>query len=330
MIAKMQRARSHATCALTLGLILLVTGCKASSLPIHKAEIKQAVTIEELATGNQDAGPIRLQKITAADWQIGLSGLLNLEDPKAKAALLEDRSEPIQLYFYVIDHPQFGRFFIDRGVSDHFTAPEDGSMSLVNRAFAALASTAGFTIHSITGQWMKKNLPLPQGVFLTHMHFDHVLGLSDIPDSVPLYIGQGESDNRALGNFGLQKIINALLGWDRPIFEIPFIKTANLDIVDWFGDRTFFVISSPGHTRGSLAFLVRPTEGWQLIVGDSSHTRWGWENAVRPGSFTDFGSENQKSLEQLIAMSKELPNVKVHPGHQSASSKGVLEEIPVK
>ncbi|RYZ59216.1 MAG: MBL fold metallo-hydrolase [Proteobacteria bacterium] len=330
MIADLNRARSHVTRAAMLAILILISACKASSLPFHKAEIKQAVTANDLASDSQDPGPIRLQKIVSSDWQIGLAGLLNIEDPKAKAALIEDRSEPIQLYFYVIDHPQFGRFFIDSGVSNLFAVPEDGSMSLANRALAAIASTAGFTIHSTTGNWIKSNPPLPQAVFLTHMHFDHVLGLSDIPDSVPIFTGQGETDHRAVGNFGLQKIINALIGWDRPIFEIPFVKTADLDIVDWFGDKTFFVISAPGHTRGSLAFLVRSTEGWQLIVGDSSHTRWGWENSVRPGSFTDFGPDNQKTLEQLIALSKELPNVKIHPGHQSATSKGVLEEIPAK
>ena len=51
-------------------------------------------------------------------------------------------------------------------------------------------------------------------------------------------------------------------------------------VLDIFGDASVFAIHTPGHTAGSTAYLVRSTQGPILLVGDTSHTQWGWDHGV--------------------------------------------------
>jgi glyoxylase-like metal-dependent hydrolase (beta-lactamase superfamily II) len=72
----------------------------------------------------------------------------------------------------------------------------------------------------------------------------------------------------------------------------------------------------PGHTPGSTAYLVRTTKGPVLLVGDASHTRWGWEHDVEPGTFTADGPKSVESFKKLKAFAVAHPNVEVRFGHQ--------------
>jgi glyoxylase-like metal-dependent hydrolase (beta-lactamase superfamily II) len=89
-----------------------------------------------------------------------------------------------------------------------------------------------------------------------------------------------------------------------------------LTVVDVFGDGSVFALSVPGHTRGSVAFLVRTTHGPVLLTGDTSHTRWGWEHDVEPGSASADRSRNRISLLELEALVARHPQVQVRLGHQ--------------
>jgi len=82
---------------------------------------------------------------------------------------------------------------------------------------------------------------------------------------------------------------------------------------NWKGSSIFsatgsvFAVSSPGHTAGSMAYAVRTTEGPVLLTGDTCHARWGWENAVEPGTFTKDNERNLKSLPRLESFGASPP-----------------------
>ncbi len=91
-------------------------------------------------------------------------------------------------------------------------------------------------------------------------------------------------------------------------------------VVDIFGDGSFYGIHVPGHTRGSMAFLVRTTEGPALITGDACHTAWGWSHSVEPGSFNTDGAMAEKSLQALERLAGNRPRLRVYVGHQQLPS----------
>lgn len=98
-------------------------------------------------------------------------------------------------------------------------------------------------------------------ILLTHGHFDHIGGAKQISDETGVKIGIGENDAPYLksptfnlsGNFGI------------PIkpFEADF-KYKNGDTIK-IGDEIIKVIETPGHTKGSVCYLL----GDNLFCGDT-------------------------------------------------------------
>jgi glyoxylase-like metal-dependent hydrolase (beta-lactamase superfamily II) len=88
-----------------------------------------------------------------------------------------------------------------------------------------------------------------------------------------------------------------------------------------FGDGSFWAISVPGHTKGSNAYVARTASGPILFTGDTSHTVWGWENEVEPGSFTGDHAKNLENLLRLKKLAAEHPAMEVRLGHQAMPKK---------
>ena len=87
-------------------------------------------------------------------------------------------------------------------------------------------------------------------------------------------------------------------------------------LVDVFGDGSLWAIWVPGHTPGSTAYLVRTANGPVLLTGDASHTRWGWENDVEPGTYSNDPEQSAASFRKLRAFAVAHPNLEVRVGHQ--------------
>jgi glyoxylase-like metal-dependent hydrolase (beta-lactamase superfamily II) len=87
-------------------------------------------------------------------------------------------------------------------------------------------------------------------------------------------------------------------------------------VVDVFDDRTVWALHVPGHSPGSTAFLVRTTTGPVLLVGDASHTSWGWNHGVEPGTFSDDTRRSAQSLAKLRSFVARFPQIEVRLGHQ--------------
>ncbi len=293
----------------------VVAACSITSHSTTPTERGRHISGDALLARAVEAGPVTLTQVVAADWKVDRSGLINLDHPKAEAAGLEDGGEPIHIYFYVIEHPTEGTFLIDTGVADGFRNPDEAPVSWL---VASAMDFESLKIHVDTDAWLAANGPI-EGVFLTHLHLDHIMGLPDIPRDVPIYTGPGEAASSSFKNMFMRGTSDGLLDGFGPLNEWRFAPTEReetLASLDIFGDGSVFAIHVPGHTPGNTAFLVRTSEGPQLIVGDACHTDWGWRNQVEPGSFNDDGEQAARSLARLKELERALPGVTVHLGHQ--------------
>ncbi|TGL64721.1 MBL fold metallo-hydrolase [Leptospira sarikeiensis] len=298
---------------------LLLGACAVTSK--RSTPITQGNPTEFETLDLSEKGPIRFQKILAADWVAERNGLIHLKDPKAVAANLEPGKEPIQIYFYVIDHPKFGRYIIDTGMSSGFRKPQE---EWPVPGFISSRMNGDKLKTKITIQeWLAKDPKKVEGAFLTHMHMDHIFGSLDLPAGTPLITGPGESADSRFIHLFVQSATDRILGENISLSELKFDtkdgKTTR--ILDYFGDKSFYVIYVPGHTAGSLAFLIKSTNGSQLVLGDTCHTKWGWENQVPPGEYTKDREANIESLNYLKQISLKFPKIQVHPGHQSIGDK---------
>lgn len=248
---------------------------------------------------------------------MSLAGLVNLKRPEAIRAGLLDRDEPIQIYVYELKHPKFGNFLVDTGVSQKLS--DDPGNAGINWLIQRVMHIDQLHIQKNTAQILQGMEGKLSGVFLTHLHLDHLFGMSDIPDDVPIYSGAAESSAASFKNLFVRGATDTLLENKQPIQEWhpqPDPQHKFEGIVDIFEDGSVFAISVPGHTQGSTAFLVRTTTGPVLLTGDTSHTHWGWDQTVEPGDFTEDHERNLENLKRLKQLVADHPMIEVRLGHQ--------------
>lgn len=292
-------------------------GCSATTHPEAPASLGAAAATSSLEALVDEPGPLTVETVIGADWQVPLSGLLNLDHPEAKSAKLADRDEPIHVAFHAVTHPTRGTFLVDTGVERAlFDAPDEAAI----RGIAArVAHVDKMKRRTDTRTWVERQERAPAGVFLTHLHVDHVSGMRDLPAGTPVFVGPGETNARSFENLFVAPIMDRALENKPPLSVWRF--SADPDgvfdgLVDVFGDGSFWAIHVPGHTSGSTAYLARTKTGPVLFTGDACHTAWGWEHGVEPGDFSADKKRSAGSLERLRSFAARHPKMEIRLGHQ--------------
>ena len=298
-------------------LCALTSGCAASGHAVRPAELGTVSRTSALEAVIDLPGPVTLETIVSADWVVSLAGLVNLSHPKAEAAKLQDRDEPIQIYMHAFHHPTRGMYLVDSGVADKLKDhPADVGVGwLVAREL----HLEKLTTRTSTQAWLQaQRVPLA-GVMVTHLHVDHVSGMPDVPRGTALFAGPGETTARELQNLVLAGSMDGLLEGHGPVSQWQFVADPDGQfegVLDIFGDGSVWALWVPGHTPGSTAYLVRTPQGPVLLVGDTCHTRWGWDNGVEPGKFSHDKPASAISLQRLRAFVAKQPKITVRLGHQ--------------
>ncbi|MFT5103999.1 MAG: hydroxyacylglutathione hydrolase [Candidatus Latescibacterota bacterium] len=146
-----------------------------------------------------------------------------------------------------------------------------------------------------------------KAIFLTHAHFDHLLGLQEVVDktNTPIYL---HKEDLSLYNRFEKKA--AKFGYKVQQLPPPNFFWKDQEVIS-IGKTNFEIIHTPGHTPGSVCIKW----GNQLITGDTLMHR-------KIGITDRFGSlkEIQKSISQKLFS---LPDETViYPGHQKKSTIG--------
>lgn len=310
----------NAALALSAILAALTTvGCSTTSHPEMPATLGAAARTSSLEAVVDQPGPLTVETVIGADWQVPLSGLLNLDHAEAKKAKLADRDEPIHVAFHAVRHPTRGTFLVDTGVERMlFENPDE---AVVRGFVASVANIDKMKRRTDTKTWLEQQeQPHVAGVFLTHLHVDHITGMRDVPAGTPVFVGPGETSARSIENLFVAPIVNRALENKPPLSVWRFGPDPDgvFDgLLDVFGDGTFWAIHVPGHTAGSTAYVARTKAGSVLLTGDACHTTWGWEHGVEPGSFSSDRKQSASSLERLRRFAAKHPTLEVRLGHQA-------------
>jgi N-acyl homoserine lactone hydrolase len=296
---------------------MLLAACTVTTHPQQAATLGKPSSSAAMKAQIEQPGPIQLETINSADWAVPLDGLINLKSPAAKAAGLTNHDEPIHVYAHLLRHPRYGNFLVDTGVSQLLA--DDPGKAGVGWLVRQVMPLGAMKIRKSSEEIMKELNGKLSGIFLTHMHLDHISGLPGIPRDIPIYISASEATEKNFLNLFVQGTTDRVLEGRQELLAWYFQPDPDKEfegVIDIFGDGSAYAISVPGHTPGSVAYLIRTTQGPVLLTGDTSHTRWGWEHTVEPGDYTLDHARNLENLKRLKALVERHPSITVRLGHQ--------------
>lgn len=176
---------------------------------------------------------------------------------------------------------------------------------LVSSDNAAIVIDPGYYSDEITA-FLKDNSSKERLIMLTHCHFDHIGAAKKLSETAGVKIAIGRLDDDGLSNpsYNLSSTFRTHL---EPFNADILLEDGNIVTV---GDLKIKVILTPGHTKGSVCYLI----GNNLFSGDTLF----YESFGR----TDFpgGSEEEiiNSFYKLIT--KLDKTVKVFPGHDDPTT----------
>jgi len=143
----------------------------------------------------------------------------------------------------------------------------------------------------------------------THGHFDHVLGEKDAQDKLGIDIYIHEADKLMLENLPLQlEKFGFVNNTDAP----TDIKTFTEKDIFKIGNKQIKVIHTPGHTPGSVCFLIENN----LFSGDTLFYTSVGRTDFEGGSFAQISNSIQEKLFKLD------DNITVYPGHDTKTTIG--------
>lgn len=262
---------------------------------------------EEILSAPQD---IAIQSYSTGIMQTPLSKIMNLEHEKA--ADIDQKMLELPVIACIIHHQQSGHYLIDAGLDASYVNNPYGTVRgmLVKKMQSPGSQEPNTHMAAILE---RENIQL-QGVWLTHLHPDHVAGVVDLPKDIPYVVGK--NDRYLNFRFFLQG--NHLAGV-KPLYEIDFAQGVDLPpfgkCIDLLGDGSLWAIESSGHSAGHVMYLINGVERQVLMTGDACNNQYQFDLGIGSGAYSTDLEKGQKSMDSIIEFKKRYPEVQLVYGH---------------
>ncbi|KAK8048214.1 hypothetical protein PG994_009944 [Apiospora phragmitis] len=170
--------------------------------------------------------------------------------------------------------PVYNKLMNEAGLRSGFKVEKDVAQVLQDHGVAPA------DVSSII--WRSEGLPV--SVHSSHQHLDHIGNPNTFPKSTEIVVGQGFTKAYCPGYpTNPDSPVCETYFADRTLREINFEpgpaanpKIGGFRAHDFFGDGSFYLLDTPGHTTGHLSALARTTHGdiedtFILMGGDVCH-----------------------------------------------------------
>ncbi len=156
---------------------------------------------------------------------------------------------------------------------------------------------------------LEKNNATLKFILNTHGHFDHIMGERDAQNIVDVPVFIHENDKNMVENLPKQL---ERFGFLQNAESPKNIKTFTENDTFKLGDKEIKVIHTPGHTPGSVCFLIDKN----LFSGDTLFYTSVGRTDFEGGSFKELSNSIKEKLFKLD------DDITVYPGHDTKTSIG--------
>ncbi|KAF1986938.1 hypothetical protein K402DRAFT_393093 [Aulographum hederae CBS 113979] len=182
-------------------------------------------------------------------------------------------------FSWLIQHPTHGNILFDLSVRKDWENLVPGTADMIKSAGWDVGVPKD--VHTILEEHGVSKSSI-KAIIWSHYHFDHTGDPSVFPPETELVVGPGFKDN-ILPGYPAKKD-SPILESDytgRNLREISFsssLQIGRFKAFDLFGDGSFFLLDTPGHTIGHMCGLARVTSSsddeedtFVLMGGDACH-----------------------------------------------------------
>lgn len=216
-------------------------------------------------------------------------------------------STPITLPIpaWLIRHPK-GTVLLDTGMHEQLSHPSR-LLKAISRHFAV-----GLTPEQLVSARLRATGVEPSEidfVVLSHLHFDHCGGLSQIPDARVIV-------QEAEWAAGFDDDLTAANSFNPKDYDLGHEVLLVDGEHDLFGDGLVSCIPTPGHTIGHQSLRVRLASGDVIFCCDCAY----FTRTLNGGALPSFGfdiEQQAKSVASLVDL--RAKGAKLIPGHDSAA-----------
>ena len=178
-------------------------------------------------------------------------------------------------YSFLVEHPSSRKLLFDLGVRKD---PENLAPVVISRIRKGNWGCA--TEKDVREILEEDGVDLDdiEGIIWSHFHWDHIGDPSRFGTNTAIIVGPGFKEKFTPGYPANPAASIRESDYEgRELREIAFsqgIKIGNFDAFDYFGDGSFYILDSPGHTTGHICALARVTtspDSYIFMGGDSCH-----------------------------------------------------------
>jgi len=149
------------------------------------------------------------------------------------------------------------------------------------------------------------------GILLTHGHFDHTISVDTIREKLQVPLMMHGNDAPMLTN----GLINGFYDfYQKECIHNPADRIISNGEQLFLGDETIKVISTPGHSPGSVCYLCKNNDGMDfLITGDTLFASSIGRCDLWNGSEKDIAAS-------ILHLSELNGKIQIYPGHGASCS----------
>lgn len=248
---------------------------------------------------------------------------LHEKNPLAVTGLFRSKDKQLTLPVsaYLIAHPK-GKVLIDTGWDTKYATERPKQLfGMVDKISAPIIEKD----EGIDSKLASLGLaPCDiDGVYISHMDFDHASGLRLVKDAKGIFTS--EEEWRACNAFSIRYVDT----WSG-ICKVGTFAYSESGVgpvgrsFDVFGDGTVLLVHTPGHSHGLFAVMINGSDGYIILGNDGAYLPESFSQRIIPG-FTVDNSLAAKSLDWLIKCKNDPNCIGVFVNHDPTVTEQTLE-----